>query len=119
MTPEQLNHIQEILADITYAGFSFVIDEAKGSLRVSCEEGTCNVSGKPLVWKGRHWLLSPHMTEGEIVQTAWLALQVAMEHEMRENFRYKGAMVFGPHFDICALAELAKSPAGIVERDHH
>ncbi|WP_442108471.1 hypothetical protein [Pseudomonas sp. NUPR-001] len=118
MTPEYQQKVEAILKEVSYPGFDFIVDPAKGSLRISCVEGVCNITGEPLKWKGRHWLLSPHMTEGEVVQTAWLALQTALEHERRENFRYKGAMIFGPHFDINALADLAKSPSGIVERPH-
>jgi hypothetical protein len=32
-----------------------------------------------------------------------------MEHRTREHFRYRGAAVFGPHFDVDALVELCRS----------
>ena len=47
------------------------------------------------------------MTRGEGVQTALLAVLTAVEHEARERFTYKGQAVFGPHFDVEALAQLA------------
>ncbi len=54
-------------------------------------------------WRGRKWLLSQHMTEGEVVQTALMACLAAEEHEAREAFRYKGKALFGPHLAVEAL----------------
>lgn len=86
-------------------------------LRVGDPNGVDNVTGAPLEWYGRKWLLSPHMTDGEVVQTAWLALQVAMEHEARESFTYQGQCVFDPHFDINKLVELRARPDALRERE--
>lgn len=57
--------------------------------------------------KGRKWMLSEHMSKSELVQTALKAVLAAEEHEARENFRYMGQPVFGPHFDVNALWRLA------------
>lgn len=57
---------------------------------------------------GRKWLLQPDMTDGEIVQTALKAILCAMEHEVREEFTYKGEAIFGPHYDIESLVDLCK-----------
>ncbi len=59
------------------------------------------------VWRGRKWLLSQHMTEGEVVQTALMACLAAEEHEAREAFRYKGKALFGPHLSVGRLLEMA------------
>lgn len=66
----------------------------------------CAVTGEVKTQRSRKWLLSPHMTDGEVVQTAWLAVQVALEHEAREDFKFREAAIFGPHFDIGLLREL-------------
>lgn len=55
----------------------------------------------------RKWILSPHMTKSELVSTAFKAAISAEEHECREEFRYKGKKIFGPHFDVDKLAEIA------------
>ena len=79
----------------------------------------CNVTGKPLpICQGRRWELSVHMLPGEVVGTVWLAVQTYVMHEMREQFKYKGAMIYGPHMNVDRLVELALSPDGIVEREH-
>lgn len=57
--------------------------------------------------RSRKWRLSKYMTPSEIVQTAFKAALTAEEHEAREAFKYKGESIFGPHFDIEALHELA------------
>src|SRR4051812_18073238 len=35
--------------------------------------------------KGRKWMLSPHMTKSEVIQTAFKAIMTALEHETREK----------------------------------
>lgn len=78
----------------------------------------CNVTGKPATQRSRKWLLSPHMTRSEVVQTAWLAVKTAMEHEMREQFLFRGEAIFGPHFDVGALINLCIAKAVDVREDN-
>jgi hypothetical protein len=54
----------------------------------------------------RKWIVSPHMTKSELVQTAFKMCLTSMEHRAREHFRYKGKAIFGPHFDVDALHEI-------------
>jgi hypothetical protein len=86
-------------------------------LQIVCDEGICNVTGKPMKWTSRKWFLSPHMTDGEIVQTALKACLTAAEHEIREKFKYRGMSIFDPHYDIEKLVELRRNPDSIKERD--
>ncbi|WP_150526786.1 hypothetical protein [Roseibium sediminis] len=74
--------------------------------QVQDTEAICNVTGEPYPWTGRKWLLSEHMTEGEIVQTVFKAVLTAIEHEAREAFLYKGQAIFDPHYDIEKLTKL-------------
>jgi hypothetical protein len=61
----------------------------------------------------RKWLLSPSMTDSEIVQTAFKCAITSAEHRAREAFKYRGARIFGPHFDcedlvsLCTASEAA------------
>lgn len=54
----------------------------------------------------RKWLLSPSMTDSEIVQTAFKCALTSAEHRAREAFTYRGARIFGPHFDVEDLVKL-------------
>jgi hypothetical protein len=85
-------------------------------LRVGDPGATDNVTGAPMAWKGRKWLMSEHMTDGEIVQTVFLATLTAIEHEIRETFTFRGAAVFDPHYDIEKLVELRQRPDALKER---
>ncbi len=64
---------------------------------------TCSKTGEQKPWSGRKWKLSEHMTESELVGTAFLALNTALEHEAREFFRYNDKIVFNPHISIHVL----------------
>lgn len=76
----------------------------------------CNVTGEAKDWTSRKWLLSKHMTEGEIVQTAFKAVMTAIEHETREQFTYMGQAIFDPHYDIRKLVELRASADALLRR---
>jgi hypothetical protein len=65
---------------------------------------------------GRKWFLSPHMTRSEIVQTAFKAVLTAEEHETRERFHYKGAAIFGPHFNVDVLVGVCESGTHLEHR---
>lgn len=64
--------------------------------------------GKPYRSHGRKWYLSPHMTDSEVVLTAWAAVEFAEIHEARERFKFQGACVFNPHVDIKALQAVSE-----------
>lgn len=65
-------------------------------------------TGKEETQYTRKWLLSPMMTDSEIVQTAFKCAMTSFEHRCREGFRYKGRRIFGPHFDVEDLVRLCE-----------
>lgn len=103
--------ITRIIDQIAYPGLKIelaveVEHSRRSSLRVTCPDGTCNVTGKPLPWNGRWWRLSYHMTDTEVVLTAFKAILTALEHEAREKFTFKGQAVLDSHIDINELVRL-------------
>ena len=100
-----------ILAFIKFPGYNFrVVGMFDGRMPTYLQASfmaPCNVdSGEPVQQRTRKWLLSAHMTPSELVQTAFKCVLTSLEHEAREQFRYKGAAIFGPHFHVDRLAEL-------------
>lgn len=65
------------------------------------------ITGEQGVGRGGKAYLSPEATRSELVQTVFGLLKAFEEHECREFFRYDGQQVFGPHFDVLALHEIA------------
>lgn len=104
--------LQAILDDCDFGDWSFTVGGDPDHflyLQVGFD-AECARAGIDTFCKGRKWLISPHMTKSEIVQTAFKACLTAMEHEAREDFRYRGEPVFAPHFDVERLVELSKDP---------
>lgn len=62
---------------------------------------------------GRKWYVSSHATRSEVVQTLLKAVLTAEEHEAREQFRYDGVAIFGPHLDVDAMVA---APVGEARR---
>ena len=95
--------IVEIIENIKYKDYSIMFKEGRDGrpyLQVDMGMTECATTSESTVMWGRKWYLSPHMTETEVVQTAFKAVLAAEEHEIREFFEYKGRKVFNPHFDI-------------------
>lgn len=112
----------QVLGRVSFNDWRFQLSIEKGLfadivfLHVEADE-VCNVTGKSHTWKSRKWRLSTHMTDGEIVQTAFKAVMTAMEHEVREQFKFHGVSIFDPHYDIYKLVELRRRPDALKERD--
>lgn len=77
-------------------------------LRVACKDGTCNRTGEKMSWNGRWWRLSPHMTDSEVVGTAFKAYLTALEHEARETFTFQGEPIYDAHLSVYQLANLSR-----------
>ena len=60
----------------------------------------CSNTGKLGEWKGRKNYLSDHMTDDEIVKTAYVTFKQAVEHEVMEGFRIDGKLLFNPHINF-------------------
>src|SRR5258708_7103196 len=56
----------------------------------------------------RKWLLYPAMSESELIQTAFKCCLTSWEHRVREAFKYRGARIFGPHFNVHDLVKLCR-----------
>lgn len=59
--------------------------------------------------KGCKWYISTYATKSEVIQTALKATLACLEHEAREKFTYRGVAIFGPHFNVDVLHEMASS----------
>lgn len=57
----------------------------------------------------RKWRVSKFSTRTEIVETIFKACWMAAYHEMKEQFRYKGQLIYSPHFDVDARVEMCKT----------
>jgi hypothetical protein len=57
--------------------------------------------------QSRKWFLDKHMVKTEVIQTAFLCVLKAEEHEIREGFKYKGKAPFNSHIDIDTLAVMS------------
>lgn len=100
--------IIDILSQVKYRDWQFHVEERGENIYLQVrfsEQCLCTKQLSPQA--GRKWILSKWMTKSEVVTTAFKAVMTAEEHEIREKFRYRGRMIFGPHFDIEALWEAA------------
>lgn len=101
--------IRAILNDVHYKGWKFYVGVMGDGFYLQIRMWEVDaVTGSTKLQHCRKWYLSRHMTKSEIVQTAWAAVQAAELHESREQFRYRGAALFKPHYDVDDLAALSR-----------
>lgn len=116
-TAERLQYLLD--NEVRYKDWKFVVQERtvvpataltsfieqETDLRVRAEwMGMDMVTGKPETQQSRWWPLSVHMCKTEVIQTAFLCVLKAEEHEIRETFQYRGKAPFHTHIDVDTLA---------------
>lgn len=103
----RLDDIRSIIAECSFEDFLFRVFEAGDLFILQASWPEIDIAtGHNARQHSRKWLISPHMTRSEIVQTAFKLAMTAVEHRARETFKFEGRRVFGPHFDVDALGDL-------------
>lgn len=101
--------MQEILLSLQYKDWEFHLIEENNTAFLQLrfkDMCACRDSAPLMEHRCRKWRLSLRATRSEIVQTAFAAVLLAEEHEIRERFRYRGRAVYGPHFNVDDLVNL-------------
>lgn len=109
---QTLDTIKAILNQCHFKDWDIVVrlDDSRPYLQVQFDDA-CAVTGAFERQYCRKWMLSYHMTDSEIVTTAYKAVMAAIEHEVREHFTFQNQRIFNPHFDVYALVQLSKDKA--------
>lgn len=76
-----------------------------------------NPAAGPVPQHCRKWYISPYSTDTEIVETAWKACKIAMEHEVREKFTFRGRRIYSPHFDVDARVAMCDNAEYDIRED--
>lgn len=104
-----ISRAEKLLENIHFQNYVFTVRHSRGSVFLQAHYPDADIySGKIEEQFTRKWFLSPLMTDSEMVQTAFKCCFTSFEHRCREAFTYKGARVFGPHFDINDLVTICK-----------
>jgi hypothetical protein len=97
-----------ILAEVKYPSKEFVVLEEDDRLFLQAQYWErCVDTGALELQKTRKWVVSRYATKSEVIQTAFKAVLTSAEHQVREHFKYRGRAVFGPHFNVDQLWEIA------------
>jgi len=114
-----LNSVNEVLDSIEFSTHFRVLAAQKGDeiyLQVAVlspdnyqkDVSQSDIKAKKLLF-GRRWIVEENLPTSELIQTAFLALKVAREHEVRELFQYKHAnhvsTPFNNHHDLPLMAQ--------------
>jgi hypothetical protein len=106
---ELVARVKELIRNVVFPDYTFKVTESHGGVHLHAEYMDADIYTRQ--WEmqtTRRWKLTPYMTDSEIVQTMFKCCMTSYEHRCREAFQYKGARVYGPHFDVEDLVKLCK-----------
>ena len=72
-------------------------------------DAPCTKTKEIKEWSGRKYYLSDHMTEDEIVKTAWVAFEQTVKHEVMEGFTVDNIILFNPHVNYTELLKISNN----------
>ena len=102
--------VEHLLSQIHFQNYKFSLIKAGARWYIQAAYPEDDVyTGLPALQFTRKWYISEYATDSEIVQTVFKCCLTSMEHRTREEFTYKGARVYGPHFDVEDLVQLCKT----------
>jgi hypothetical protein len=70
-------------------------------------DAPCTKTNTVQEWHGRKWYLSKHMTDDEIVKTAYVAFESCIKHEIMEGFKVDNIILFNPHINFEELLKIS------------
>ena len=110
-TTPLVKRVISLLSEIEYrrtGTWEILLGEDQGVpyVQVRCQRLDV-VTGKMGWGAGGKYRVSEHATDSEIVQATFGLFKAYEEHEVRENFYWEGARIFGPHIDIRAMHSVA------------
>lgn len=104
-----LEDVRRIVGAVAFMDRKFRVMERAGGFLLQLEyyeEDVDHPERGPQLQRARKWYVSPFSTETEIVETAFKACRVSMDHVLKEHFTYRGRRVYSPHFKISARIEM-------------
>lgn len=117
--PKTVEEIQEILDKVNLTGifkeWKFILKadgfDSNGSERWTLQilgKGPCSITGEIENWSSRKFFITQFMCHNEIIRTAKMAFERAVEHERDECFTYDGVVVETPHVNYDLVVKMAK-----------
>jgi hypothetical protein len=105
-----INQVQEVVNNVRYSDWEFVVGTMGEGFYVQVRfvAPDNSVPGLTTIQSGRKWYISRHMTGMEVVQTCWMAVEKAVEHEAREQFKYRNVAIFQPHMNWDTVVQQAQ-----------
>lgn len=103
---QSYNSIIKILSKIEYKNWRFYVEDRHDCMTLQIVfNDTCVLSGREVTQYCRKWFISKHMTDNEVIRTAFMAVEKAEFHELCEKFKYKGVSINNPHINLEKIAE--------------
>jgi hypothetical protein len=116
-TNETVDRVRELVDLCEFENYTFHVYPDRDGVKIQAtypEE--CIQTGAIETQYTRKWLISPHATKSEIVNTLFKCCATSTEHRLREHFLYRGRRVYGPHYDVDELWAISRR---IDVRDGH
>ena len=104
--------IEDILSKIKFMDRTFRLLQKGDGYLLQMEYLEADVEkpgSEPVKQSTRKWYISTHMTDSEVVETAWACVQRSQHHIASEHFTYCGKRVYSQHFDVHARLDMCNA----------
>ncbi len=102
LTKEEIKYI---VGRVKYLDWELYVGDMGDGLYVQVRfDAPDSETGEVMRQHCRKWYMSLWMTETEVVDTVYKAVEAAVIHEMKESFTYRGEMIHNPHTSVKARA---------------
>jgi len=109
MQRKSLTEVQTIVKNVAFMDRKFRVLEKGDGFVLQLEYMEADITtGKVEKQRARKWYVSAFSTETEIVETAFKACRVSMDHVLKEHFTYEVQRVYSPHFNVRARIMLSE-----------
>jgi hypothetical protein len=116
---DRIEHVHEVLDRVSFRDRVWRLqttDSGSGPVLISlawCAPDTDHPEAGDIDITGRWWVIEEHNNDDEILQTAFLAVLTAEEHEVREEFKVDGLAIYGPHQRPLHLLDTGERLSGL------
>lgn len=103
------DEMKALVADIKFRDWEFRVMEKGDGFLLQVRFMALDSTGDdptPHLQSCRKWYVSSHASKGEIIRTAWKAVEAAVLHEAQEDFLYRSKSIYNPHLDPDAVVEV-------------
>lgn len=107
--------VLDIIGQVSCEPYGFIVTELSSNVYIQAKLWRYDVYSQEWGYGyGGVQVVTPDMSEDDVVKRCFVAARDYAEHEVRENFLWKGRRVFDPHQPLQNLWDISRGGPGVI-----